>query len=74
MIESHPLLVIGDDAAVRTAAVATDVAPHWVGGFVDWGDGRVRAKAPGAEAIEVGDLYARFWQRLISWLSQRTIS
>lgn len=74
LIESHPLLVINNDDAIRTAAVATDVAPHWVGGFVDWGDGRVRAKAPGAETIEVGDLYARFWQQLISWLSRRTIS
>ena len=31
----------------RVAALATDVAPHWVGGLVDWGNSRVTAQAPG---------------------------
>ena len=55
-----PLLVVGEQGRGRTAALATDVAPHWVGGLVDWGDGRVTAQAAGAEAVEVGDLYAQF--------------
>ena len=55
-----PLLVVGQHGAGRTAALATDVAPHWVGPLVDWGPYRVSAQAPGAEPIEVGDLYAKF--------------
>jgi hypothetical protein len=64
---SDPALVVGRFGDGRTAALATDVAPHWVGGLVDWGPGRVAAAAPGAEAIEVGDLYARFFRQLLAW-------
>jgi hypothetical protein len=62
-----PLLVVGRCGRGRVAALATDVAPHWVGGLVDWGAGRVAAHAPGAEAVEVGDLYARFFCQLMAW-------
>lgn len=65
--ETWPLLVVGEQGRGRTAALATDVAPHWVGGLVDWGPGRVAAQAPGAEAIEVGEHYARFFTQLILW-------
>jgi uncharacterized membrane protein len=65
-----PLLVVGQYGQGRVAALATDVAPHWVGGLVDWGTGRLAAQAPGAEAIEVGDLYARFFQQLLAWTGQ----
>jgi hypothetical protein len=65
--ETFPLLVVGEHGRGRTAALATDLAPHWVGGFVDWGDGRVAAQAPEADAIEVGDLYAQFILQLIRW-------
>jgi hypothetical protein len=64
--ETHPLLVVGQHGAGMTAAIATDVAPHWVGGLVDWGEGRVSAQPPGGDAIEVGDLYARFLKQLLS--------
>jgi uncharacterized membrane protein len=64
---SRPLLVTGQHGRGRTAAMMTDVAPHWVGGFVDWGDGRVTAQAAGAGAIEVGHWYAQFWRQLIEW-------
>lgn len=70
VLETHPLLVFGTYGKGRTAALATDVAPHWVGGWVDWGEGRVEAKADGAEAIEVGDLYVQFWRQLLSELQQ----
>lgn len=73
-VETHPMLVFGEYGAGPTAALATDVAPHWVGGFVDWGDGRVRAQAAGAEEIEVGDLYARFWRQLLSFLAGQDLS
>ncbi len=64
---SFPALVTSSRGDGRTAAFASDVAPHWVGGFVDWGPSRVTAQAPGAPAIEVGSDYARFWKSLLSW-------
>lgn len=65
---SDPLLVIGEHGRGRVAAFTTDVAPHWVGPLVDWGDERVTAKANGANDVEVGNLYARFFRQLLEWL------
>lgn len=67
----HPLLVVGVHGHGRTAALTTDVAPHWVGPLVDWGDRRLQAQAPGSWEIEVGDLYARFVTQLVTWTLQR---
>ena len=64
-----PLLVVGRHGAGRTAALATDVAPHWVGGFVDWGDQRVKQDVGGG-AIEVGNWYARFFCNLVTWVGK----
>ena len=64
-----PLLVVGQHGRGRTAALATDVAPHWVGGFVDWGDGRVVQPVAG-DCIEVGNWYARFFRNLLVWTGQ----
>lgn len=66
--ERHPMLVVGACGQGRVAALATDVAPHWVGGLVDWGPGRISAQAPGAGGIEVGDLYTRFFLQLLNWV------
>lgn len=66
-VQRNPLLVVGHHGEGRTAALATDVAPHWVGPLVDWGDGRVSAAAPGTEGVEVGILYATFLEQLLSW-------
>lgn len=60
-----PVLVLGHCEKGKTAAFASDVAPHWVGGFVDWGNERVTAQAIGAGAIEVGSGYAQFWTQLL---------
>ncbi len=66
--EADPLLVSGMHGKGRTCAWASDVAPHWVGGLVDWGSGRVEARGNGhAGEIEVGDLYARFFSRMLQW-------
>ena len=65
--QSFPALITSELHTGRTAAFASDIAPHWVGGFVDWGPTRVTAQAPGAGAIEVGSDYALFWRRLLSW-------
>ena len=67
-IEQDPMLVIGTHGRGRTAALATDLAPHWVGGLVDWGDGeRVTAQAPGSWRIEVGNFYSQFVANLLTW-------
>jgi uncharacterized membrane protein len=68
--DRFPALVTSDHGQGRVAAFASDVAPHWVGGFVDWGPGRVSAQAAGAPAIEVGSLYATFWKQLLSWTAR----
>ena len=64
--QSWPLLVVGECGRGRVAALATDVAPHWVGGLVDWGDRRV-VQAVGNGQIEVGNWYARFFRNLLVW-------
>jgi len=65
--KKYPLLIVNKKDNFRTACLATDVAPHWVGGFVDWGNKRVIAKAEGAEQVEVGNYYAQFFSNLIAW-------
>lgn len=66
--DSDPLLVTGHYGSGRVAAFASDVAPHWVGGLVDWGDGRVSFRAEGANEREVGNWYAAFFRNLILWV------
>ncbi|GDY10604.1 hypothetical protein LBMAG52_40920 [Planctomycetia bacterium] len=66
-LDRHPLLVVGEHGRGRTAALATDVAPHWVGPLVDWGVPRVVAQAPQANAVEVGGDYATFLRQLMCW-------
>ncbi|QDV31439.1 hypothetical protein Spb1_33830 [Planctopirus ephydatiae] len=70
--DHHPLLVVGEAGAGRVAAFASDVAPHWVGGLVDWGDERVTSQAPGAGAIEVGNLYSQFFRQMLEWVAKST--
>lgn len=72
-VETAPLLVTGRSGTGRTAALATDVAPHWVGPLVDWGDSRVSGQASGGEEVEVGNLYAQFLQQLVNWLLSRNV-
>ena len=67
--ESKPLLVTGSFGEGRVAALATDVAPHWVGGFVDWGSRRLEIGAKGARELEVGEDYVEFFTRLVRWAS-----
>lgn len=67
LTEKFPALVVGEHGQGRTASFMSDVAPHWVGGFVDWGLPRVTGQAAGAGGIEVGQDYARFWKQLLTW-------
>jgi uncharacterized membrane protein len=67
--EESPLLVVGRHGQGRVAALATDVAPHWVGGFVDWGDRRVTQEVGGG-SVEIGNWYAEFFRNLLVWAGQ----
>lgn len=62
----HPLLVVKDGPR-RSAAFATDLAPHWCAGLVDWGGGHRRLPVAGGHAVEVGRDYIRFVSRLVEW-------
>ena len=66
--EEAPLLIVGAWGEGRTAALATDVAPHWVGGLVDWGDRRLTLGA-GEGFVEVGNWYAQLMGNLMTWVS-----
>ncbi|MGC4115468.1 MAG: glutamine amidotransferase [Myxococcales bacterium] len=62
-----PLLVVRDgveEIGGRTAALATDLAPHWSGGLTDWGSKSLRI----GEDEEVGDEYAAFVMNLVRWV------
>jgi len=63
----HPLLVVHSNYG-RSAAFATDVAPHWCGGLVDWGSRRLKLNVKGDIQIEVGHLYVKFLTNLARWL------
>lgn len=67
--ETVPLLVLGGYGRGPVAAFASDVAPHWVGGLVDWGRQRIKAQAPGSVPVEVGGHYARFFANLVMWVA-----
>lgn len=67
-VERTPLLVTGTFGEGPTAALATDVAPHWIGPMVDWGNERVAAQVTGTDGIEVGNLYEQFFRQLVSSL------
>lgn len=71
-LKPDPLLVVAQHGQGRVAALMTDVAPHWVGGLVDWTDGqtpRVTAqdKEHGGNEVEVGPMYAKFLNQLVRW-------
>jgi uncharacterized membrane protein len=67
--QQAPLLVVGQHGRGRTAALATDVAPHWIGGMVDWGDQRiVQNVADGF--VDIGNWYARFFRNMLVWTGQ----
>ena len=65
----YPLLVFSRHGRGKVAALATDVAPHWVGSFVDWGKRRVIVKVTKGIQIEVGEGYLKFLGRLAKVLA-----
>jgi len=69
--DPDPLLIVSSYKQGRVCAFATDAAPHWVGGLVDWGNSRVKAQGPGANPIEVGNWYAALLANMINWTARR---
>ena len=67
-----PLLISWKVGAGLCIALAFDLAPHWVGGFVDWGKKRVRVEFNGAW-IEVGNYYHQFVANLLSYCSRKDL-
>jgi uncharacterized membrane protein len=65
-VAEYPLLVVGEHEKGRSCAFMSDVAPHWVGGFVDWGKERVIENVENND-VEFGDQYCMFFQQLINW-------
>ena len=68
--KTYPMLVVGKYGKGRTAAFAADVAPHWVGGFVDWGKTRITQDLPNGGFVEIGADYANFFVQLLRWSGQ----
>lgn len=64
----YPLLVTHSDSKRRAAALTTDLAPHWCGGLIDWGNERIKLNFEGIY-IEVGNKYVKFIESLLKWLS-----
>lgn len=67
----YPLLVVGGDDHIRTAAFMTDFAPHWCGGWVDWGKKRVVLPVEGSIQVEISDQYLQFGAQLLRWLARK---
>ena len=68
--KTYPMLVVGEYGKGRTAALATDAAPHWVGGFVDWGKQRITQNLPNSGFVEIGNDYATFFTQLLRWVGK----
>jgi uncharacterized membrane protein len=69
-VSLDPLLVVSQADQGRIACYAGDCAPHWAGGFVDWGNKRQVLQAAGAEEVEVGNWYVEFFARLVKWCAK----
>jgi uncharacterized membrane protein len=67
----YPLLVVDGDPEKRIAALATDLAPHWCGGILDWGKRRVLMNVTPDISVETGYLYHQFVSSLIKWLAPK---
>ena len=71
LLEEFPFLVVDEVGKGRVAAFASDVAPHWIGGMVDWGTPRVFQELPERLGdglfVEIGCDYAKFFAQLVRW-------
>ena len=71
LLAKYPFLVVDSVGSGRVAAFASDVAPHWIGGMVDWGTPRVFQELPTTLGdglfVEIGCYYAQFFAQLVRW-------
>jgi len=68
--KEFPLLIVNAGPGIRTAVLATDCAPHWCGGMVDWGTKTLQLPVTKTIRIEVGDAYVRFLSSFVRWLAR----
>lgn len=61
-----PVLVVGSHGRGRVAALMTDLAPHWSGGWTDWGPKSVDV----GHGEELGTSYVEFLRRLVAWAAR----
>lgn len=66
-----PLLVVDSNYGKKIAALTTDLAPHWCGGMVDWGNRSVKLPVNSKIFVEVGNSYIGFVSSLIQWLVRK---
>lgn len=67
--KEYPLLVVDSQPDRRVAALATDLAPHWCGGLVDWGNKTLKLSVTPRLQIQVGNDYVQFISSLLRWLA-----
>ena len=67
-----PLLVLGSYEKGKTAAWTSDIAPHWSGGMVDWGNQRIKHQVAKNISVETGNLYVQFFSQLFRWLEKKS--
>lgn len=68
--KEYPLLVIDSNPQKRSAALATDLAPHWCGGMVDWGVKTLKLPVNAQIQVQVGNYYVEFVSSLLFWLAR----
>ncbi|MDD5132691.1 MAG: glutamine amidotransferase [bacterium] len=64
--KEYPLLVTGCYGNGRTVCYMSDLAPHWSGGVVDWGQRKIRINNVSGFFMEVGQKYVKFIQTLVT--------
>ncbi len=65
-VHQDPILIVGTCGKGRTAAYASDLAPHWSGGLVDWGKPAIVQEVDG-NVMEIGKWYSEFARNLVLW-------
>ncbi len=65
-VKEYPLLVTGRFGNGYTACYMSDLAPHWSGGIVDWGQQKIRINNAAGHFMEVGRNYIGFIQLLMT--------
>jgi uncharacterized membrane protein len=64
--KEYPLLVAGCSGKGRTVCYMSDLAPHWAGGMVDWGQRKIKIENVAGCFMEVGQEYISFIQSLVT--------